>query len=171
MKKSKKKKRFAVTAVFIGSIATIVAFLIVTFVNHGKSDNNENIIESTAGETSTQESESSKNVTSKGYKIENIDGVTYINNIMIVNKEYPLPRSYDPKDLDTTAYNAFLEMKKAAEADDIELWIQSGYRSYDDKKNYMMNQLIHRMQIKQILLLQSRDIQSIRQACLWILTL
>ena len=42
MKKSKKKKRFAVTAVFIGSIATIVAFLIVTFVNHGKSDNNEN---------------------------------------------------------------------------------------------------------------------------------
>ena len=84
MKKSKKKKRFAVTAVFIGSIATIVAFLIVTFVNHGKSDNNENIIESTAGETSTQESESSKNVTSKGYKIENIDGVTYINNIMIV---------------------------------------------------------------------------------------
>lgn len=134
MKKSKKKKRFAVTAVFIGSIATIVAFLIVTFVNHGKSDNNENIIESTAGETITQQSESSKNVTSKGYKIENIDGVTYINNIMIVNKEYPLPRSYDPKDLDTTAYNAFLEMKKAAEADDIELWIQSGYRSYDRQK-------------------------------------
>ena len=30
--------------------------------------------------------------------------------------------------------NAFLEMKKAAEADDIELWIQSGYRSYDRQK-------------------------------------
>ena len=34
--------------------------------------------------------------TSKGYKIENRDGLYYINNILVVNKTYSLPPTYNP---------------------------------------------------------------------------
>ena len=58
------------------------------------------------------------------------DGLTYIGGILIVNKTYSLPKDYDPGELSKEASDAFEEMKADALKDDIELWIQSGYRSY-----------------------------------------
>ena len=58
------------------------------------------------------------------------DGLTYVGGILIANKTYSLPEDYDPGELDEDAKNAFEEMKADALKDDIELWIQSGYRSY-----------------------------------------
>lgn len=72
-------------------------------------------------------------------KIEVKDGLTYINDILIVNKTYNLPKDYDPGSLKEEAVNAFEKMRDAAKADNIKLWIASGYRSYstqDELYNY-----------------------------------
>lgn len=81
--------------------------------------------------------------TSKGYKIEVKDGVTYIDGFLVVNKTYPLPSSYVPTGthkkvsgqicqecIIEEGYSAFANMKKDATAQGLNLWIQSGYRSY-----------------------------------------
>lgn len=59
------------------------------------------------------------------------DGITYIDGIMIVNKTYSLPSSYDPGGLTNEFMDAFYEMQAAAALDNINLFIASGYRSYD----------------------------------------
>ena len=59
------------------------------------------------------------------------DGIYYIDGIMIVNKSYPLPDTYNPGGLLPEFMNAFNEMLSDATEDGIKLWIQSGFRSYD----------------------------------------
>ncbi|MDE6724158.1 MAG: M15 family metallopeptidase [Ruminiclostridium sp.] len=71
--------------------------------------------------------------TSKGYKIERMDGITYVDGIMMASKTYTLPASYDPG-IRPEAYDAYLQMKSAAANDGITLWIVSGYRSYYDQE-------------------------------------
>ena len=71
------------------------------------------------------------NTTSKGYKIENIDGVTFVDGILIVNKTYSLPEDYNPGDLTEDTQKAFDEMQEAAAEEGIKLWVQSGFRTYD----------------------------------------
>lgn len=61
--------------------------------------------------------------------IEIIDGVTYMDGVLIVNKTYPLPESFG-KGLDKTAEKAFYEMAEDAEKENISLRIVSGFRSY-----------------------------------------
>lgn len=63
--------------------------------------------------------------------------VKYLSGIPIVNKTYSLPENYAPG-VDAEAYNAFLLMSEAAEADGISLNIVSGYRSYAVQK-YLYN--------------------------------
>ena len=67
--------------------------------------------------------------------IENIDGITYVNGILIANKTYPLPESFDPHGLNPVLNEAFEIMKADAAADGITLKIVSGYRSYKDQIN------------------------------------
>ena len=62
--------------------------------------------------------------------IEVKNGLTYVNGILIVNKTYSVPNDYNPGTLTTETKNAFDEMQKAAEKDNIKLWITSGFRSY-----------------------------------------
>ncbi len=59
-----------------------------------------------------------------------IDGITYIDGILIVNKTYSLPRDYAPG-LNPDAQNAFDIMAADAAMEGINLFIVSGYRSYD----------------------------------------
>ena len=72
--------------------------------------------------------------TSKGYKIENKNGATYINGIIIANKSYPLSSTYGGG-LTSGVTNAFNEMKADAAAVGIDLYIGSGYRSYNTQKS------------------------------------
>ncbi len=82
---------------------------------------------------------------SKGYDIYTINGVTYVNGILIANKTYSLPENYEPDNtykstkgvtthcaecINKQAYEAFNAMKADAAAVNITLWIQSGYRPY-----------------------------------------
>ena len=75
-----------------------------------------------------------ENVTSKGYRIETKDGITFIDGIMVVNKTYSIPKDYDPGDLTEDTMAAFEDMRDAAAEDGVELWVQSGYRSYERQK-------------------------------------
>ena len=78
--------------------------------------------------------------TSKGYKIENKGGATYIGGILVANKTYPLSSSYG-KGLTSATSKAFNEMKAAAALDGFDIRIGSGYRSYKSQttiyKNYV----------------------------------
>lgn len=67
------------------------------------------------------------------HKMEVIDGITYFDGIMIANKTYTLPRSYNPG-VQPEALDAFYDMQAAAASEGISLWILSSYRSYDDQE-------------------------------------
>ena len=58
-----------------------------------------------------------------------VNGITYIDGILIANKTYKLPASYNPG-TNPTAYNAFKKMQSDAYKDGISLYIASGFRSY-----------------------------------------
>lgn len=57
----------------------------------------------------------------------------YIDGILVVNKDYGLPKDYAPESgkEDTEAMEAFNEMKAAAKQDGIIINVRSGYRSYN----------------------------------------
>lgn len=81
-------------------------------------------------------------------EIVSIDGVTYIDGIIIVNKTYGLPSDYKPNDtytpvnnlnycstcINKEAYKKYLEMEADATSLGLHIWIQSGYRSYSFQK-------------------------------------
>lgn len=69
---------------------------------------------------------------SGSHKMEVIDGITYFDGVMIANKTYTLPASYNPG-VQPEAMDAFYDMQAAAAADGISLWILSSFRSYDDQ--------------------------------------
>ncbi len=57
---------------------------------------------------------------------------TYIDGILIVNKTYPLPKSYAPG-WDETASAQLQVMFAAAKEQGLSFWVKSGYRSYVDQ--------------------------------------
>ncbi len=67
------------------------------------------------------------------FAVENIDGMTYIDGILIANKTYSLPADYDPG-VNEEALNAFYEMQEDAAAEGLNIYISSDYRSYDDQE-------------------------------------
>ena len=50
---------------------------------------------------------------------------------MIVNKTYSLPKSYNPGGLTEEFMDAFYEMQSAARLDNVDLFVASGFRSYE----------------------------------------
>lgn len=58
-----------------------------------------------------------------------VNGITYIDGILIANKTYKLPKSYNPG-TNIKAYKAFKKMQSDACKDVINLYIASGFRSY-----------------------------------------
>ncbi len=68
--------------------------------------------------------------TSKGYEGIELNGITYIEGFIIANKTYSVPEDYG-KDLEEETKNAFNKMVAAAKLDNINVNIQSGFRSYE----------------------------------------
>ena len=81
-------------------------------------------------------------ITTKGYTIKKINGAAYIDDILIVNKTYSLPSSFGGE-LTSEVMNAFNLMNVDAKALGLNLWIQSGYRSYSRQESiynsYVLN--------------------------------
>lgn len=98
--------------------------------------------------STTKKIDDGKKKTSKGFVIEEVDGVTYVDGYLIANKTYPLPSDYVPKNTHTDAgtqkycqtcivndaWDAWTVMKADATALGLNIWIQSGYRSYEAQK-------------------------------------
>ncbi len=82
--------------------------------------------------------------TSNGNIIKIIEGVTYIDGCIVVNKTYSLPNTYTPENtqepatkdngienLTVETLDAFKELNKDAKRFGLKLWIASGFRSYE----------------------------------------
>lgn len=83
-------------------------------------------------------------VSSKGYKIETINGVTYVDGYLIANKTYSLPSTYVPENthiplngmdwcaecIVEEAYQKYAEMRDKMQEEGMYVYIGSGYRGY-----------------------------------------
>ena len=72
-------------------------------------------------------------------RTEVINGVTYIDGILIANKSYSLPSDYNPMGLTAETQKAFSEMSAAAAKDGISLFVYSGFRSYSYQEQIYNN--------------------------------
>lgn len=84
-----------------------------------------------------------KNIASSTVNSCAINGMSYVDGVLLANKTYSLPASYDPKGLTKETSAAFKKMQTAAYKDGISLWVCSGYRSYYDQK-YLYNMYCNR---------------------------
>ena len=64
--------------------------------------------------------------------------ITYIDGILIANKTYPLPSTYNPG-VDPQANTALQEMFNAAKTDGLNLFVKSGFRSFSTQKSLYNN--------------------------------
>ena len=64
--------------------------------------------------------------------------ITYINGILIANKTYALPSTYNPG-VDATANAALQKMFAAAKKDGLNMYVASGFRSYETQKQLYNN--------------------------------
>ncbi len=76
---------------------------------------------------------------SKGYDIVKKNGIYYVKGILIANKTYDLPSTYNLGGLLSEFNSAFSKMKSAASKDGISLWVKSGFRSYATQKSLYNN--------------------------------
>lgn len=65
-----------------------------------------------------------------GPDVQVVDGITYVNGILVANKTYALPSDYN-LGVDPNAQAAFDEMARAAANEGLNIYISSGFRSYD----------------------------------------
>lgn len=80
--------------------------------------------------------------TSKGFNGVVKNGVTYIDGYLIVNKTYSLPSNYGSA-LTSQTTEAFAQMQAAALLEGIDLYISSGFRSYQ-RQNTLYNNYVAR---------------------------
>lgn len=101
----------------------------------GESSSDEATQEETTEEPSTEEKityiGTVVGYTSKGYVISEKNGITYVNNVLVANKTYSLPASYNPGDLLSECARAFKAMQSAASSEGLSIWNASGFRSYE----------------------------------------
>ena len=67
----------------------------------------------------------------KAEGIQQMDGITYVNGILIANKTYGLPSTYNPDGLTNETYMAFQELSADALNDGLDIYLSSGFRSYE----------------------------------------
>lgn len=94
--------------------------------------------ESSQNDSLSNPQETKTFTTSKGFKGVIKDGITYIDGYLIVNKTYSLPSSYGTS-LTSTTKNAFNKMQAAAKLDGINIYIASGFRSYQTQNRLYNN--------------------------------
>ena len=73
--------------------------------------------------------------TPNGHKGTVRDGITYIDGILIANKTYALPSSYNPGGLTQEFLSNFNTMKSAASNEGVYFDVFSGYRSYNTQRS------------------------------------
>ena len=88
--------------------------------------------------------------TSKGNELKNYYGITYIDDVIVVNKTYDLPSNFAPNNLVTIngyikvvdyVKDAFTELENDSKVLGLNIYASSGYRSYNDQ-NYIYNNYV-----------------------------
>lgn len=88
--------------------------------------------------------------TNKGNTLKNYYGITYIDDVIVVNKTYNLPSNFAPNNLVTIngyikvvdyVSDAFNELKSDSTSLGLNIYASSGYRSYGDQ-NYIYNNYV-----------------------------
>lgn len=62
-----------------------------------------------------------------------MNGLTYIDGVLIANKSYSMPASFAPG-LEPICYQQFQALSSAAAGEGLSIWVGSGYRSYQDQE-------------------------------------
>ena len=73
-------------------------------------------------------------------KIKVINGITYVDGVLIANKKYGLPSNYNPG-INSEAYNSLTNMQNDANSLGYNIPLVSGFRSYWDQ-NYIYNNYV-----------------------------
>lgn len=139
-RRAEQRKRDRQQAIaFLVIFALVVTGSIVYFIKSGNDDkdndaqNAARIRQNSSVTLNDTDNVNSLEVDTVAHKTETIEGITYIDGIMIANKTYSLPESYDPG-LSPEAEEAFNKMAQEASEDGLFLYICSGYRSYADQQ-------------------------------------
>lgn len=125
------------------TVAVILLLAIILIIVRGcsKSDTEKNKDSSSSVSESTPtvktdvksaEKTSDKPEPASEHEIKQMNGMTFVDDILIVNKTYSLPADYDPG-TSSVAQNAFDNMAADAMNDGIYLFVNSGYRSYQEQ--------------------------------------
>lgn len=85
----------------------------------------------------------SSGTTANGHTLTTENGITYVDGVLVANKTYALPDTYNPGGLTGDTYAAFVEMQSAASAQGLYLFVKSGFRSYWDQR-YIYNGYVAR---------------------------
>ena len=143
------KRRVRRNRIFALAVLIIIILIVVKCCSAMKSTDKENIDTDSSVQTNSvaeadvknknDDSKSESQITESKeeepeHKIEEKNGMTFVDGILIVNKTYSLPADYDPG-TSAVAQNAFDKMAAAAAKDGITLFINSGYRSYQEQVN------------------------------------
>jgi len=89
-----------------------------------------------------------RTVTISSYeKIKVINGITYVDGVLIANKKYSLPSNYNPG-VNSEAYNQLVSMQNEASSLGHNLPLVSGFRSYWDQ-NYIYNNYVKNYGVEQ----------------------
>ena len=140
--RKRKQNDFKIVIILIFIVALIITVIYFSLKNNGNESVpvSASVAESSSFSTDSSFSQSTSFSTEQTneqpaseHKTEVIDGRTYIDGILIVNKTYSLPSNYDPG-LSQETLTAFETMQSDAANDGINLYICSGYRSYADQQ-------------------------------------
>lgn len=71
--------------------------------------------------------------------IQQIDGITYVNGILIANKTYSVPSTFNPGGLTDETYEAFLDLANGAANEGLNIYLSSGFRSYETQEQIYNN--------------------------------
>ena len=82
--------------------------------------------------SATSTTSATKRKTNPDVKV--VNGISYVDGIMIVNKSYSLPSNYNPG-IDAEADKAYYKMKEAAQKDGVSLFVVSDFRSYETQES------------------------------------
>ena len=72
------------------------------------------------------------------HNFQQINGLTYVDGILIANKSYSLPSTYAPE-MDATTIQQFNLLSKAAANEGLNIYFSSGYRSYSQQDTIYNN--------------------------------
>ena len=154
MRKKKTKKNILMLFLIV-LLLVVSSYFIVSKVFLAKNQESEETMQEQQKEEPQQEVETPSS--SETQEEENNSGLKIVDGILIVNKSFPLPEDYVPEDpyeplngrdycsycVTKETYEHFKEMQTDIEVLGLNIWIQSGYRSYNFQ-NGLYNNYVNR---------------------------